>query len=1691
MSHELKAITGIFVPSGSLIQGTLASGTVTSGALGNAAVLNSSIASGQVGTFSIASGAITSDLIGASAVTSTGLAANAVTSGKITSGAVTFGSISSGAISSGMLADSSVVSGSVASGVIDQQNLASGAVFSQRYLEQLNTGLLYGGVLSYASGDSTFSIGSGLGMILVPRTGASGDPTLTYVQWNQITNQTPYYSGSVTYVSVRSGGAVQLQNDPFTLNEFLEEIVLGYVVHLSGTIINSIEPHPSLGYAGISQLDTFARVFGPLKVSGLSLSANGANLQINRSAGTAFAFGSNYNASLNSPSVTTEGPSTPSNLIYMYRSATPGRFTFQVPTANSVPGSYDNGTGTLANVQNNSWTIQRLFYVPGDANTMYVYYGRNEYANSSVALQNIFLESFNEDGFTANAAVCIGYLIVRGAAANLSLTSDAVFVDAGIFRNTAGGGGGVAGQSINDLTDVSAESAVNNQLLMYSAGEWVNSFLVSQSVGSGAIVSGGIASGQIGTYHIAQGAITDGLIASGAINSGQIGNNAVLSGNIASGQIGPNALASGVIAGLIISGSVQSGDLGTGAVNNINISSGTISNDKLVNSSITIDGSSTALGGSYSSQALTTSSGLLAGTYYPSGALTIGIASGGIVAQMMGSGSVTSNAIASGQVGTFALASGVVAGLIGSGSVGSGDLGLGAVNNENIASGTVANDKLANSTVTIAGSSTALGGSWAAQSLTAASGLSAITYYPSGAAVIGIASGGVIAQMLGSGAVTSGAIASGQVGPTALASGVIAGLIVSGSVQSGDLGLGAVNNENIASGTIANDKLANSAITINGSSTSLGGSYSNAALTIGTGLTGGSYNGSGAVTVAIASGGITSQMLADGAVASGDIAIGAVNNPNIASGTVANDKLANSTVTIAGSSTALGGSWVAAALSTSSGLLAGTYYPSGALTIGIASGGITSQMLADGAVNTNDIASGAVGTNQIASGAVTGNNIAATTVANANLVNSTVTIAGSSTALGASWAAAALTTSSGLLAGTYYPSGALTIGIASGGIVAQMMGSGSVTSNAIASGQVGTFALASGVVANLIVSGSVGSGDLGLGAVNNENIASGTVANDKLANSTVTIAGSSTALGGSWAAAALTTSSGLLAGTYYPSGSLTIGIASGGITSQMLADGSVNTNDIASGAVATNQIASGAVTGTNIAATTVANTNLVNSTVTIAGSSTALGGSWAAAALTTSSGLLAGTYYPSGSLTIGIASGGIVAQMMGSGSVTTNAIASGSVTANALASGAVSDIVGSGSVTSGDLGIGAVNNLNVASGTLSNDKLVNSTITIAGSSTALGGAWAAQSLTAASGLSAVTYYPSGAAVIGIASGGVVSGMLGNASVVSGSIGSGQVGQYHLASGAANLLLTSGIVVSGMVGNNAINSGNISSGSLGQMHMSQILLPKVEGPGRLSLFSGAPIVSGGYISGATKLYYNPYKGNTIALYDGASWLEYEINVPLMLDLNTGLQSGTMYDIFMTGAGGISGTASLSAVNWTSGGNRAPIVYQNGIPLSQFTGGRYLGTIRTTTSSTSEDSPYRRFVWNYDNRITNTLYYTDSTQHTYNSPTPRVWNLNSGSRLEFIQGVAGIGASTSCFVASYVTPGATSICSFESDGVFSGTNYNVFNTFTGLFWSQSMLMVGNCNEGYNYLQLMESCQSGTVTNVSMTLTGTIEV
>jgi hypothetical protein len=108
------------------------------------------------------------------------------------------------------------------------------------------------------------------------------------------------------------------------------------------------------------------------------------------------------------------------------------------------------------------------------------------------------------------------------------------------------------------------------------------------------------------------------------------------------------------------------------------------------------------------------------------------------------------------------------------------------------------------------------------------------------------------------------------------------------------------------SGTVTNAQLANSAITINGSSVSLGGSVTvtataTNALTIGTGLTGTSYNGSAAVTIAIDS---TVATLTGTQTLTNKTISGSSNTLT----NIANASLTNSSVTVGTTAIALGAS---------------------------------------------------------------------------------------------------------------------------------------------------------------------------------------------------------------------------------------------------------------------------------------------------------------------------------------------------------------------------------------------------------------------------------------------------------------------------------------------------------------------------------------------------------------------------------------------------------------------------------------------------------------------------------------------------------------------------------------------------------------------------------------------------------------
>jgi hypothetical protein len=187
---------------------------------------------------------------------------------------------------------------------------------------------------------------------------------------------------------------------------------------------------------------------------------------------------------------------------------------------------------------------------------------------------------------------------------------------------------------------------------------------------------------------------------------------------------------------------------------------------------------------------------------------------------------------------------------------------------------------------------------------------------------------------------------------------------------------------------IGNASLTNSAITINGSSVSLGGSITvtataSNALTIGTGLTGGSYDGSAPVTIAIDSSVVTltgSQTLTNKSISGATNTLSAIPNAS----------LDNSSVTYNGVTVALGaGGTITAvnpfALTIGTGLSGSSYDGSGNVTVAI-----------DSTVATLS------GTQTLTNKSISGSTNTLTNIANSSLTNSSVTVGTTSIALGAS-----------------------------------------------------------------------------------------------------------------------------------------------------------------------------------------------------------------------------------------------------------------------------------------------------------------------------------------------------------------------------------------------------------------------------------------------------------------------------------------------------------------------------------------------------------------------------------------------------------------------------------------------------------------------------------------------------------------
>lgn len=253
--------------------------------------------------------------------------------------------------------------------------------------------------------------------------------------------------------------------------------------------------------------------------------------------------------------------------------------------------------------------------------------------------------------------------------------------------------------------------------------------------------------------------------------------------------------------------------------------------------------------------------------------------------------------------------------------------------------------------------------------------------------------------------------------------------------------------------------------------------------------------------------------------------------------------------------------------------------------------------------------------------------------------------------------------------------------------------------------------------------------------------------------------------------------------------------------------------------------------------------------------------------------------------------------------------------------------------------------------------------------------------------------------------------------------------------------------------------------------------------RLTLTSGLSVTTAD-VTGATSVYFTPHKGNRISLYNGSTW-ETLTSAEVSLALGT-ITSGLPYDVFAYNNGG---TLTLEALAWTNGTTRATaLVRQDGIWCK--TGAltrRYVGTFYTTSTTTTEDSAAKRFLFNADNRVRRTAAAALETANSWSYTTAayRQANANTANQLAYVCGLAEdvvvalvhvlvANSGGSCSVASGVGVDSTTVNSAQHYGMIFPALV-IGNQFPSLASYRGIPGVG-----YHYLAWLEYSEaSGTTT------------
>ena len=255
-------------------------------------------------------------------------------------------------------------------------------------------------------------------------------------------------------------------------------------------------------------------------------------------------------------------------------------------------------------------------------------------------------------------------------------------------------------------------------------------------------------------------------------------------------------------------------------------------------------------------------------------------------------------------------------------------------------------------------------------------------------------------------------------------------------------------------------------------------------------------------------------------------------------------------------------------------------------------------------------------------------------------------------------------------------------------------------------------------------------------------------------------------------------------------------------------------------------------------------------------------------------------------------------------------------------------------------------------------------------------------------------------------------------------------------------------------------------------------------GRLTLESGVPVSTTDQTS-KTIVYYTPYNGNTLSLYNGTSWNSYTFS-EVSISLGT-LTSGKNYDVFAY-VSGSTVTLELGAA-WTSDTARSDAIsLLNGVYVKTSNNTRrYLGTFRTTATTTTEDSSTKRFLWSINNQQQRSMLRNESTASwTYQALAYRYVNNSSSNRVEVVCGLPSfLYLTCNLWYTNATTVQGIRTAIGEDSSTTPATECIIGDgaTIPGYYLGASAFLSKTSATGYHFYAWMES----TFTTVAVTIYG----